>query len=77
MWGQQINEARGDDTPPVSVYFSALTFNQISNLDERDYFDALPTALRLDSQAVDSVRGLAGRLLDESPEFSAFVRALQ
>lgn len=77
MWEQRINALRGDDTPPVSVYFSVLTFNQISDLGERDYFDALPTALKLESQAVDSVRGLAGRLLDESPEFTKFVKALQ
>ncbi len=77
MWGQRINKLRGAGTPPVRVHFSVLTFNQITDRDERDYFDALPTSLRLDPKAVDAVRRLAGQLLDESPEFIEFVRALQ
>ena len=77
MWGQRINKLRGAGTPPVRVHFSVLTFNQIADRDKRDYFDALPTSLRLDPKAVDAVRRLAGQLLDESPEFIEFVKALQ
>jgi NTE family protein len=77
MWEKRINALRGGAAPRVHVDFSILTFNQIADPDERDYFDALPTSLRLEPQAVDAVRRLAGRLLDESPEFVEFVRTLQ
>lgn len=77
MWGQRINALRGAGTPPVRVHFSVLTFNQITDRDERDYFNALPTSLRLDPEAANAVRQLAGQLLDESPEFIEFVRAFQ
>jgi NTE family protein len=76
MWEQRINTLRDGGAPPVRVHFSVLTFNQIRERDERDYFDALPTSLRLDSGAVDAVRRLAGRLLEESPEFVEFVTTL-
>lgn len=77
MWGQRINARRGISAPPVKVYFSVLTFNHIADRAERDYFESLPTSLRLDPRDVDAVRGLAGRLLDESPEFNEFVKTLQ
>ena len=76
MWGRRINASRGADKPPVKVYFSVLTFNHISDRDQRDYFETLPTAFRLDPQAVDAVSRLAGQLLDESPEFNQFVETL-
>jgi NTE family protein len=76
MWGQRINDVRGAEAAPVKVHFSVLTFSQISDNAERDYFDSLPTSLRLEPEAVDAVRGLAGRLLDESPEFNSFIQTL-
>lgn len=77
MWEQRINALRGPAAAHVRVHFSVLTFNQITDPNERDYFDALPTSLRLEPQAVDAVRRLAGRLLEDSPEFVEFVRTLQ
>ncbi len=77
MWGQRVNAMRGGSTPPVTVNFSVLTFDHIADREERDYFQALPTAFRLDPQAVDALSQLAGRLLDESPGFVNFVKTLQ
>jgi NTE family protein len=77
MWGQRINATRGASTPPVKVYFSVLTFNHIADRAEREYFESLPTTFHLKSQDVEAVSGLAGRLLDESPEFTEFVRTVQ
>ncbi len=77
MWQQRINATRGASMPPVSVYFSVLTFNHITDRDEREYFEALPTAFHLEPRDVDAVSGLAGRLLDESPEFIEFVKTVQ
>jgi NTE family protein len=71
-----VNELRGDATPPVRVHFVVLTFNQIRDESERRRFDELPTRLRLPAADVDAVRALAGRLLDESPEYRDFLHAL-
>lgn len=77
MWEQRINEQRGNRTPPVKVHFSVLTFNQIKDTAERDYFDALPTSLSLEPEAVDAVRQLGGRLLESSPEFVEFLKEVR
>jgi len=77
MWAQRINATRGADAAPVDVHFSVLTFDHITNEVERSYFQSLPTSLRLDPQAVEAVSRLGGRLLDESPEFIEFLKALQ
>ena len=76
MWEQHINALRPSTMPQVKVRFAPLIFNQIADRRERAYFDALPTSLSLDAEAVDAVRKLAGRLLDASPEFARFVEAL-
>lgn len=77
MWAERINAARGVDAAPVDVHFSVLTFDRISDEVERSYFQSLPTSLRLDPQAVEAVSRLGGQLLDESPEFIGFLKALQ
>lgn len=76
MWEHHVNELRGTATPPVKVHFAVLTFNQIRDEAERRRFDAIPTRLRLPAADVDAVRALAGRLLDESPEYRGFLDAL-
>lgn len=76
MWEQHVNERRGASSPHVKVHFVVLTFNQIRDDNERRRFDRLPTRLRLAPEDVVAVRSLAGRLLDESPEFRAFTNAL-
>lgn len=77
MWEQRVNTLRGAQAPPVKVHFAVLTFSQIADKAERDYFDALPTSLSLEAKAVDAVRALAGRLLDASPEFKDFIETLR
>lgn len=72
MWEARINRMREPSQPAVKVHFAVLTFNQIRDPDERARFDALPTSFHLDAADVSAVRTLAGRLLDESPEFQEF-----
>ncbi len=61
---------------PVKVDFDMLTFNQITDRAERDWFNLTPSAFRLRFVDLDTMRTLAGHLLDESPEFQAFRAAL-
>jgi NTE family protein len=77
-WAMQVNRRPSRaGKPPVKVHFAALTFDQISNEDERRYFNAVPTALSLPSQQVDEVRALARRLLSQSREFRSYLDALR
>lgn len=77
MWEQRINALRGPSVNGVKVHFATLTFNQIVDREEREQFDAMPTSLSLDSKSVESVRRLASKLLDASPEFAEFLEALR
>jgi NTE family protein len=74
-WQEYTNAKRADDTPKVKVYFSTLTFDQITDAKKRDYFNAIPTAFRLTKKQVTSVSKLAGELLDKSTEFQAFKKS--
>lgn len=76
MWEQHVNAMRPPGAAPVKVDFAVLTFNQISDAAERDRFNAMPTTFRLQAGQVDDLRALAGRLLDQSPEFQAFLAGL-
>ncbi len=76
MWEQHVNAMRPAGSPQVKVDFAVLTFNQIANPAERDRFNAMPTTISLQARQVDDLRALAGRLLDESPEFQSFLAGL-
>lgn len=76
MWQAHVNAMRAPEAPRVKVDFAVLTFNQISDHAERDRFNAMPTTFRLQAEQVDALRGLAGQLLDQSPEFQSFRAAL-
>ena len=57
--------------------FSTLTFDQISDVKKRDYFNAIPTSFRLDKKQVTSIKKLAGELLEKSPEFQNFKKSTE
>jgi NTE family protein len=76
MWEEHVNAMRTAGAPQVKVDFAVLTFNQITDRAERDRFNSMPTTFRLRPVEVDALRTLAGRLLDQSPEFKAFRAAL-
>jgi len=77
MWAQGVNAMRTPGEPKVEVDFAVITFNQITDTAERQRFNAMPTTFRLGPEQVDALRALAGRLLEQSPEFHSFLRATQ
>ena len=77
MWADGVNAKRALPEPKVKVDFAVITFNQITDTAERQRFNAMPTTFRLGPEQVDSLRALAGRLLEQSPEFRSFLRAMQ
>ncbi len=76
MWADYINATR-PSARKVKVHFVTLTFNQIADPKQREYFNTIPTTLVLDKKDVDAIRALAGELLDESEVFQAFLRDSQ
>jgi len=76
MWAHFINLGRCPTCPNVSIDFSVLSFDKLADAQERQRFSTMPTTFRLDRETVDALRILPARMLDESPEFDAFLRRL-
>jgi len=76
MWEKHVNAMRQPGAPQVKVDFAVLTFSQIKDPVQRARFNAMPTTFRLRPEQVDALRALAGRLLEQSPEFQSFRSAL-
>ena len=72
MWGENINRHRAPEKPPVTVYFSTLTFNQVENFARREKYHSLPTAALTPDQ-VHTLRELGGELLHQSQPFQEFM----
>ncbi len=75
-WGGYLNSRREFQAPKVKIHFVTLTFSQIADLTENEYFNAIPTSLVLPDKDIDAVRALAGRLLDESQVFQGFLNSV-
>lgn len=73
---QRSGDSAPDAPPPVTLYAIDVSFDGIEDPVERSYFMNLPTSFALAPEAVDRLRGTAGRLLRESREFEALVREL-
>ena len=72
MWEKHVNAMRPPGAPQVKVDFAVLTFNQIKDPVQRSRFNAMPTTFRLQPAQVDALCALAGRLLEQPPEFQSF-----
>lgn len=75
-WGDYLNSQRRPDQPKVAIYFVPLTFEQIRDQQQYVRINTIPTSFHLQAKDVDAVMGLAGKLLDESPAFKAFLHSL-
>ncbi len=71
-WGESLNRRRPPEKPPVNVYFTTLTFNQVEDPARREKYHGLPTAA-LDADEVDALIGLGGELLQQSEPFQKFL----
>jgi len=73
-WENYTNSKRAPEKPKVKVYFTSLTFEQISDNKKRDYYNTIPTTFKLTKEQVSSLGELSGELLDKSPEFQSFIK---
>ena len=60
--------------PKLTVHTVDVSFDEISDAKERDYFMNLPTTFVLPPEAVDRLREVAGQLLRQSPDYQSLVR---
>ena len=70
-----MSQSEAESASPL-VTFDAIdiSFDAITDPDERDYFMNLPTSFRLSDEAVDRLRALGGRLLRESKRYQSLMR---
>ena len=60
--------------PKLSLTTLDVSFDAIPDPEERAYFMRLPTSFVLPAEDVDRLRGVAGRLMRDSPAFQSVVR---
>ena len=77
MWAAYVNERRCPTCRKVTVDFSVLSFDRLSDAADRERFRTLPTSFRLDRNTVNDLRALPARMLDASPQFRAFLQRVQ
>jgi NTE family protein len=68
QWESELNDGQ-TGMEPVKVYGIEVSFEQLADSKEREYFDNLPTRFSLPPGAVDRLREVAGRLLRESVSY--------
>jgi NTE family protein len=59
--------------PAVEFHAIEVSFDALSDPEERRYFETLPTSFSLPADVVDRLTEVAGRLLRESAEYRAFL----
>jgi len=62
--------------PEVDVFAIDISFEQIPDPKERDYFMSLPTSFALKPGQVDRLRAIAATLLHQSEEYQRLLKAL-
>lgn len=65
--------ALGMPSPNLEFYPVVLSFYGLRNVEERKFFNSLPTTLSLPPETVDRLRAVGGQLLRESPTFQRFL----
>jgi NTE family protein len=75
QWERELNDG-STDAPPVRVYGIEVSFDELADPREREYFNKLPTRFSLPPGAVDRLREVAGRLLRESASYQELLRDL-
>jgi NTE family protein len=61
--------ARATDVPDIDLFAIDVSFAELPQGPERDYFNDLPTSFVLSDEQVDRLRAAAGAILRASPEY--------
>ena len=60
--------------PKLTLHTVDVSFDEIGDAKEREYFMDLPTSFVLPAESVDRLRDVAAQLLRQSPDFQSIVR---
>ena len=69
-------EALSSQQHEVNIFLIYLDFDSIMDMDKRRYFNSMATSFSLPNDEVDSLIDAGHELLQDSPEFQAFVEAI-
>jgi NTE family protein len=72
-WARE-DEAHGEK--PIEFYIVHVTFDALPDKGEQEYFQSIPTTLKLPAEQVDKLREVAGRLLYSDEKFQKLVTNL-
>lgn len=75
-WGADLNQRRAKGQPPVEVYFTTLTFDQIAAPDRLAKYNAMPAAT-LSTEQVEELIALPSELLRQSPAYNKLLRDIR
>jgi NTE family protein len=64
------------DVPNIDVYAIDVSFEALSDAQERAYLMDLPTSFVLPAESVDRLRAAAGKILRESPDFQRLLQEM-
>ncbi len=76
QWGA-LADARRGQTNSLEFYLIEVSFDELADAGEREYFQNLKTSFTLPAEAVDRLRDVGGRLLRESAEYKRLLRDLR
>lgn len=68
--------ARAVDMPDIDLFAINVSFDELPQGPERDYFNNLPTSFSLTDEEVDRLRAVAGTILRSSPEYQRLLTDL-
>jgi NTE family protein len=71
-WGQELQE----EGKPSPTYLVDVSFENLEDPKEVQYFKRLPTSFKLSDEQVDRLREAGRRLLRDSPEFQRLLREM-
>jgi NTE family protein len=74
-WSAENRSLEKGETP-IEFYAVNVGFRAISDDEERNYFNNIPTSFSLPKKSVDDLREVARKLLYESPQFKELVNDL-
>lgn len=74
--GASVKEAEAR-FPKIDFSVLEVTFENLTDTEEREYFMNLPTSFALEDEQVDRLREVGGRLLSQSPVYREFFGQLK
>lgn len=74
--GEWTYEDEAAEKKPIEIYIIHVAFASLPDKAEREYFQGIPTALKLPAEQVDKLREVAGKLLYSQGSFNKLVKDL-